>query len=195
LSFAFPGLGLECSCSAIHLTASYSVIKPLTTSVSPSGHRISTPQPEPGFFRATKTGRCSDIPRICACGGPVQASYPATIKLTTTLEMGRLPGAGAGSGCAGFMCAGRSAPPHGSNALRAADAFREKAGGRYAVGFSLRLPARFSGAIAIQPQACVGAVNETLICASSGRSKTRRGVNWWARERGTRAPSKFCRTI
>jgi hypothetical protein len=103
-------LALECSCSAIHLTASCSVAKPLTTSVSPSGQRISTPQPEPGFFRATKTGRCSDIPRIWACGGPVQASYPATIKLTTTLEMGRLPGAGAGSGFAGFMCAGRSAP-------------------------------------------------------------------------------------
>jgi hypothetical protein len=54
----------------------------LITSVSPSGHRISTTQPDPGFFRATKVGRCSDIPRICACGGQVQASYPATIKLT-----------------------------------------------------------------------------------------------------------------
>jgi hypothetical protein len=54
----------------------------LITSVSPSGHRISTPQPDPGFFRATKVGRCSDILRICAYGGPIQASYPATIKLT-----------------------------------------------------------------------------------------------------------------
>jgi hypothetical protein len=60
------------------------------TSVSPSSHRISTPQPEPGFFRATKVGRCSDILRICAYGGPVQASYPATIKLTHYLSMDRL---------------------------------------------------------------------------------------------------------
>jgi hypothetical protein len=57
-------------------------MKPLIASVSPSDHRISTPQPEPGFFRATKVGRCSDILRICAYGGPVQASYPAPIKLT-----------------------------------------------------------------------------------------------------------------
>src|ERR1700690_598698 len=57
-------------------------MKPLIASVSPSGHRISTPQPDPGFFRATKVGRCSDITRICACGLPIQASYPATIKLT-----------------------------------------------------------------------------------------------------------------
>jgi hypothetical protein len=57
-------------------------MKPLITSVSPSGHRISTPQPDPGFFRATKVGRCSDILGICACGGSVQASYPAIIKLT-----------------------------------------------------------------------------------------------------------------
>jgi hypothetical protein len=77
LSFVFPCHALECS--EIHFTASCSVIKPLTTSVSPSGHRISTPQPDPGFFRATKVGRCSGIPRICACGGPVQASYPAPI--------------------------------------------------------------------------------------------------------------------
>jgi hypothetical protein len=67
-------------CSVIHLTASYSVIKPLITSVSPSGHRISIPQPAPGFFRAAKVGSCSDIHRICACGEPVQGSYPATIK-------------------------------------------------------------------------------------------------------------------
>jgi len=60
-------------------------MNPLMTSVSPSGHRISTPQPEPGFFRATKVGRCSDILRICAYDGPVQASYPATIKLTHSL--------------------------------------------------------------------------------------------------------------
>jgi len=76
LSFVFPGVAFEYSCSAIHLTASYSVIKPLITSVSPSDHRTSTPQPDPGFFRATKVGRCSDILQICACGGPVQASYP-----------------------------------------------------------------------------------------------------------------------
>ena len=75
-------IGLECSCSVIHLSASYSAIKPLMASVSPSGQRISTSQPVPGFFRATKVGRCSDILRICACGGPVQASYPAAIKLT-----------------------------------------------------------------------------------------------------------------
>ena len=54
-------------------------MKPLIASVSPSGHRISTPQPNPGFFRATKVGRCSDIPRICAYGSPVQGSHPATI--------------------------------------------------------------------------------------------------------------------
>jgi hypothetical protein len=85
----FPCHALECS--AIHLAASCSVMKPLITSVSPSGHKISTPQPDPGFFRATKVGRCSDILRLCACGGPVQASYPATIKLT------HYPGAGSGS--------------------------------------------------------------------------------------------------
>ena len=79
LSFVFPCQALECS--AIHLTASCSVMKPLIASVSPSGHRISTSQPEPGFFRATKAGRCSTILRICAYGGPVQASYPASIKL------------------------------------------------------------------------------------------------------------------
>jgi hypothetical protein len=85
LSFVVPNHTLECS--AIHLTASCSVMKPLTTSVSPSGHRISTPQPDPGFFRATKDGRCSDILGICAYGGPVQASYPAAIKLTRCLFM------------------------------------------------------------------------------------------------------------
>jgi len=84
--FASPCHALECS--AIHLTASCSVMNPLIASVSPSGHRISTPQPDPGFFRATKLGRCSDILRICACGGPVQASYPATIKLTHTAAGG-----------------------------------------------------------------------------------------------------------
>src|SRR5256886_9710421 len=62
---AAPCHALECS--AIHLTASCSVMKPLITSVSPSGHRISTPQPDPGFFRATKLGRCSDVPKITAC--------------------------------------------------------------------------------------------------------------------------------
>jgi len=80
LSLVFPRHALECS--AIHLPASCSVIKPLITSVSPSGHRISIPQPVPGIFRAMKVGRCSIIPRICADGGPVQASHPATIKLT-----------------------------------------------------------------------------------------------------------------
>jgi hypothetical protein len=54
----------------------------LITSVSPSGHKISIPQPDPGIFRATKVGSCSDIRRICAWGGPIQASDPATIKLT-----------------------------------------------------------------------------------------------------------------
>jgi hypothetical protein len=57
--------------------------KPLITSVSPSGHRISTPQPDPGFFRATKVGRCSDIRRVCARDGAVQGSYPATISFVT----------------------------------------------------------------------------------------------------------------
>ena len=81
LSFVFPCQALECS--AIHLTASCSVMKPLIASVSPSGHRISTSQPEPGFFRATKAGRCSNILRLCAYDGPVQASYPASIKLSS----------------------------------------------------------------------------------------------------------------
>jgi hypothetical protein len=85
----FPGHALECS--AIHLPASCSVIKPLITSVSPSGHRISIPQPVPGIFRAMKVGRCSIIPRICADGGPVQASHPATIKLTDYPRGGRWP--------------------------------------------------------------------------------------------------------
>ena len=79
MSLVFPRHALECS--AIHLPASCSVIKPLITSVSPSGHRISIPQPVPGIFRAMKVGRCSIIRRICADGGPIQASYPATIKL------------------------------------------------------------------------------------------------------------------
>src|SRR5260370_5321773 len=70
LSFVFPCNALECS--AIHLAASCSVIKPLITSVSPSGHRISTPQPDPGFFRATKVGRCSDVPKITACNVDVK---------------------------------------------------------------------------------------------------------------------------
>jgi predicted amidohydrolase len=44
-----------------------SVAKPLTTSVSPSGQRTSTTQPNPGLpFRAAKAGRYSDISRICA---------------------------------------------------------------------------------------------------------------------------------
>ena len=56
-------------CSAIHSATAFSVAKPLITSVSPSGQRTSTTQPNPGFFRATKVGRCSYIFRICACGG------------------------------------------------------------------------------------------------------------------------------
>ena len=64
-------------CSAIHLTASPSVTKPLTTSVSPSGHKISIPQPVPGFFRAMNVGCCSSIGRVCACGGQVQANHAA----------------------------------------------------------------------------------------------------------------------
>jgi hypothetical protein len=47
------------------------------------------PQPDPGFFRTMKVGRCSDIRGICAYGGPVQASYPATIKLTQYLPLTR----------------------------------------------------------------------------------------------------------
>jgi hypothetical protein len=66
-------------------------MKPLITSVSPSGHRISTPQPNPGFFRATKVGRCSDIRRICACADTVQASYPATIRNSPCTTLGRPP--------------------------------------------------------------------------------------------------------
>jgi hypothetical protein len=71
-------------CLAAHSAACCLVVKPLITSVSPSGQRISTTQPSPGGlpFLTPKTGRCSDIQRICAYGGPVQASHPATIKLT-----------------------------------------------------------------------------------------------------------------
>ena len=68
-------------CSAIHLTASCSVIKPLITSVSPSSQRISTTQPDRGFFRATKVGRCSDILRICAYGASVQAGIVCPRKI------------------------------------------------------------------------------------------------------------------
>jgi hypothetical protein len=70
-------------CSAIHLTASCSVMKPLTTSVSPSGHRISLPS-QFRDFRTMKVGRCSNIRRICAHSGAVQASYPAAIKLNVS---------------------------------------------------------------------------------------------------------------
>ena len=38
-----------------------------------------------------KVGRCSIIRRICADGGPIQASYPATIKLTRYPRGGRWP--------------------------------------------------------------------------------------------------------
>ena len=110
----FPAAPFECSCSVIHLSASYSVIKPLIASISPSGHRISTPQPDPGFFRATKVGRCSDILRICACGGQVQASYPATIKLMTNYWRARPPGLGLTDGGPGF--AGCNVPIGGASA-------------------------------------------------------------------------------
>src|ERR1700682_6315546 len=71
-------------CLAAHSAACCLVVKPLITSVSPSGQRISTTQPSPGGlpFLTPKAGRCSDILRICAYGGPVQASHPSTIKLT-----------------------------------------------------------------------------------------------------------------
>jgi hypothetical protein len=70
-------------CLAIHSAACCSVAKPLTTSVSPSGQRTSTTQPNPGLpFRATKAGRYSDISGICAYGAPVQAGRPTTIKPT-----------------------------------------------------------------------------------------------------------------
>ena len=72
----FPCQPSECS---IHLTASCSVIKPLINSVSPSGQRISTSQPDPGFFRATKVGRCSDILGICAYGAPAGIVCPRKI--------------------------------------------------------------------------------------------------------------------
>jgi hypothetical protein len=50
------------------------------------GHRISTPQPDPGFFRAAKVGRCSDILPTCApVANPIQASLPATIKAASWL--------------------------------------------------------------------------------------------------------------
>ena len=94
----FPWQASECS--AIHLAASCSVTKPLITSVSPSGHRISIAQPVPGFFRTKKVGRSSNILRICACGGPVQDSYPAAIKLPI----------------AGPDCASRSQSAHGAPA-------------------------------------------------------------------------------
>jgi hypothetical protein len=87
-------------------------MKPLMTSVSPSGHRISTSQPDPGFFRAPKVGRCSDILRICAHGATVQASYPATVKPTRDQNLkGRSPPGLRDSpmrvSAAGPPCAGR----------------------------------------------------------------------------------------
>jgi hypothetical protein len=90
LSSVFPCRAFECS--AIQLAASCSVVKPLITSVSPSGHRISIPQPVPGFFRAMKVGSCSSIRRICTYGSPIQASYPAPIKLSHCARDGRLLG-------------------------------------------------------------------------------------------------------
>jgi hypothetical protein len=48
------------------------------------------------------------------------------------------------------------------NCFRHGGFSREKAGGRYTVGFSLRLPARFSGAIASRAD-CNGTVNKRLI--------------------------------
>jgi hypothetical protein len=51
-------------CLSTHSAACFSVVEPLITSVSPSGQRISTTQPSPGFFRATKISRYSDILRI-----------------------------------------------------------------------------------------------------------------------------------
>lgn len=57
------------------------------------------PQPSPGFFRAMKIGRCSNIRRICAYGAPVQASYPAAIKLSHTV-----PASARQAGPVRFMC-------------------------------------------------------------------------------------------
>jgi hypothetical protein len=60
---------------------------------------------------------------------------------------------------------GRSAPPHGSPAWRAGRGTpREKAGGRYAVGFFLRLPARFPVPSRLSAD-CNGVVNERLKAA------------------------------
>jgi hypothetical protein len=98
---------VACECSAIHLAASCSVMKPLTTSVSPSGHRISTRQPVPGFFRAMKVGCCSSIRRICAGADTVQASYPA---ITPGDSPSTTQGSPAGeSGIAGYP---RMVPPN-----------------------------------------------------------------------------------
>ena len=72
-------------CLSTHSAACFSVVKPLITSVSPSGQRISTTQPSPGFFRATKMGRYSDILRIWAYGGPVQVGFPSG-RLTSSNE-------------------------------------------------------------------------------------------------------------
>jgi hypothetical protein len=61
-----------------------------------------------------------------------------TLKPRSPLHDSRKP---AGEfGICGLSCAGRSWPPHARGARRRWS--REKAGGRYTVGFSLRLPAR-----------------------------------------------------
>jgi len=78
---------------------------------------MSTPQQDPGFFRAPKVGRCSNMCRLCAYGCPVQASYPATIKLSHSPEMVdcRVPLVRVWSGW--FQSAGRSLPSHGRPTL------------------------------------------------------------------------------
>jgi hypothetical protein len=53
----------------------------------PSGHRISTPQPDPGFFRATKVGLCSDIPssmRLCRPGSSQVSCHNQTDPLPSS---------------------------------------------------------------------------------------------------------------
>src|SRR6202022_2150659 len=53
-------------CLATHSAASFSLVKRLIPSASRSGQRTLITQPNPGFLRTTKVGRCSDILRIFA---------------------------------------------------------------------------------------------------------------------------------
>jgi hypothetical protein len=61
-------------CSVIQSATAFSVAKPLITSVSPSGQRTSTTQPDPGFFRARKWADAHTSSEYALAAGGVQAA-------------------------------------------------------------------------------------------------------------------------